>query len=75
MSKFNSIELEVTTYVPIFDIQNSNFQIICDDQGNVIGSNKQNYRLYEYSFNLRLFEERYNVLNFVNGNCSLMYAR
>ena len=75
MSKFNSIEIEVSTYVPIFDVQNSNFQIICDDQGNIIGSNKQNFRLYEYSFNLRLFEERYNILNFVNGNCSLMYAR
>ena len=75
MSKFNSIELEVTTYVPPFDLQNSDFDIICDAEGNVIGTNKLNYRLYEYSYNLTLFEERFNILNFVSGNCGLMYAR
>ena len=75
MSKFKSIELEITTYVPPFDLLNSNFNLICDAEGNVIGTNKLNYRLYEYSYNLRLYEERYNILNFANGNCGLMYAR
>ena len=75
MSKFKSIELEITTYVPPFDLLNSNFNLICDAEGNVIGTNKLNYRLYEYSYNLRLYEERYNILSFMNGNCGLMYAR
>ena len=75
MSKFNKIEVEVMTYVPQFDLESSNFKILCDSAGNPIGVNKQNWRLYEYSFNLVLFEERYNVLSFINGNCGLMYAR
>ena len=75
MSKFNKIEVEVMTYVPQFDLESSNFKILCDSAGNPIGVNKQNWRLYEYSFNLVLFEERYNVLSFINGNCGLMYTR
>ena len=75
LSKFKNIELELTTYVPSFDSVNSQFNIICDGQGNVIGVNKSNWRLYEYNFNLTLFEERYNILSFVGGNCAMLYAR
>ena len=46
-----------------------------DGDGNAIGVNKQNWRLFDYNFNLTLFEERYNVLSFVNGNCGLLYAK
>ena len=74
MSKFQSVELEITTYVPEFS-EDSNFSIICDGDGNAIGVNKQNWRLFDYNFNLTLFEERYNVLSFVNGNCGLLYAK
>ena len=74
MSKFKSIELELSTYVPEFDA-NSQYDVICDSDGNVIGVNKQNWRLFEYNYNLTLFEERYNVLSFVGGNCGLLYAR
>lgn len=75
MSKFKSIELEITTYVPQFDEQNSSFEFICDDDGNIIGINKQNWRLFEYNYDLTVFEERYNVLNFTGGNCGLLYAK
>ena len=74
MSKFKNIELEITTYVPEFS-EDSSFNIICDGDGNVIGVNKQNWKLYDYNYNLTLFEERYNVLSFVNGNCGLLYAK
>jgi len=74
MSKFKTIELEITTYVPPFSA-NSNFQVICDGNGNPIGVNKQNWKLYDYNFNLVLFEERYNVLSIIGGNCGLLYAR
>jgi hypothetical protein len=75
MSKFKSIELEITTYVPQYDEENSNFKIICDNDGNPIGVNKQNWRLFEYQYDLTLFEERYNVLSFTGGTCGLLYAR
>jgi hypothetical protein len=75
MSKFKTVELEINTYVPQIDLQNSNYQITCLDNGTVIGTNASSWRLYEYNYNLVLFEERYNVLSFVGGYCGLMYAR
>lgn len=75
MSKFKDIQLEITTYSPSIDPTNSIYQIICDGNGNPIGINKQNWRLYEYNYNLTLFEERYNVLSFIGGNCGMLYAR
>ena len=75
LSKFKNIELELTTYVPQIDPVNSNFQVICDGNGTPIGINKQNWRLYEYNFNMKIFEERYNVLSFIGGTCGMMYAR
>lgn len=75
LSKFKNIQLEITTYVPPIDPANSNFQVICDPSGNLLGITKQNYRLLEYSFNLTLFEERYNILSFIGGNAGMLYAR
>jgi hypothetical protein len=75
MSMFKDIQLEIATYVPRIDLQNSTFEVICDGTGNPIGVNKQNWRLYEYNYNLVLFEERYNILSFIGGNAGLLYAR
>jgi hypothetical protein len=74
-SKFKLIEFEIVTYVPPFDTLNSSYNIICDGDGNTIGTNKQNWRLFEYNYNLTVFEERYNVLSFISGQCGLMLAR
>ena len=73
MSKFKTIEMEITTHSPVFSEQNYN--VICDNNGNPIGVNKQNWRLYEYNYNLTIFEERYNILSFISGNCGMLYAR
>ena len=75
MSKFKTIELEISTIVPVVDQVNSQVKIICDVNGNPIGIQKQNWRLYEYTYNMTLFEERYNVLSFIGGNCGMLYAR
>ena len=42
---------------------------------NIIGINKPNWKIYQYSYNLNVLEERYNVLTFTSGNAALMYAR
>jgi hypothetical protein len=75
LGKFKNVELEFTTYVPPIDPIASNFSIICNQDGNAIGVAKQNWRLYDYNYNLTIFEERYNVLSFVGGNCGMLYAR
>ena len=74
MSKFKSIELEVTTYVPQIDTINSNYQVQCNADGSVI-INAASWRLYEYNYNMKIFEERYNVLSFIGGYCGLLYAK
>jgi len=75
LGKFKNIDLEFNTYVPQVNAAENSFQVICDGNGSAIGITKTNWQLYEYNYNLTLFEERYNILSFIGGNCGMMYAR
>jgi hypothetical protein len=79
MSKFKTIELEINTYVPPVNTQSVQYDVICNADGVVIATNSPgqggSWYMYEYNYNLVLFEERYNVLSFIGGYCGLMYAR
>jgi hypothetical protein len=77
LSNVRNLELEMSTFIPRFDPEGSYFGVICDGtDGNVIGvSNKPSWKLYQYNYNLTIFEERYNILSFLSGQCGLMYAR
>lgn len=75
VSKFRNIEFEFTTIMPTRD-ENAQFYQICDPTtGEVVGVNKGNWQIYEYAFDLYVYEERYNMVKFESGNCGLMYAR
>lgn len=74
MSRFNQIELEINTIVPPLDPYAQTLTICDPETGVVIGINKPTWRIYDYNFDLILFEERYNTVVFVGGNCGLMYA-
>ena len=74
MSRFNLIELEINTVVPSLDPLAQSIAICDPETGILVGINKPTWRIYDYNFNLTLFEERYNVAVFVGGNCGLMYA-
>lgn len=74
MNRFNLIEFEFTTITPQLDPY-AQVLTICDPQsGDIIGINKPTWRIYEYNYNLQLFEERINVVTFIGGNCGLQYA-
>ena len=74
MNKFNTIEMEFVTIIPPLDPL-AQVLTICDPQsGAIIGINKPTWRIYDYNFNLHMFEERINMVTFVGGNCGLMYA-
>jgi hypothetical protein len=74
MNRFSQIELEFTTIIPPLDPLAQSLTI-CDPQtGDIIGVNKPTWRIYDYNFNLTLFEERINVVHFIGGNVGLMYA-
>ena len=73
LSKFKSIELEINTIIPPFDISSNN-QTLCDGNGNIIGVLNRT-PLYRHTYDLYLTEERYNVLRFIGGSAGLVYAR
>jgi hypothetical protein len=74
MSRFSQIELEFTTIIPPLDPLAQSLTICDPETGNVIGVNKPTWRIYDYNFDLHLFEERINVVNFIGGNVGLLYA-
>jgi hypothetical protein len=74
MNRFNQIELEFTTIIPPLDPLAQSLTICDPETGSIIGINKPTWRIYDYNFNMYLFEERINVVNFVGGNVGLMYA-
>ena len=75
LGRFKNVDLEITTYIPPINSSGASFQVICDGNGLPIATNKSNWKLYDYNFNMTLFEERYNIISFIGGNCGAVYAR
>ena len=77
LSRFKNIDFEYTTILP-FDVS-GNFgpaiPTMCDEDGNIIGVHNPTWKDYEYSYNLHVMEERYNVLIFESGMARLMFSR
>lgn len=74
MSKYTQIELEFTTIFPPLDPLAQSLTICDPETGNIIGINKPTWRIYDYNFDLHIFEERINVINFIGGNVGMVYA-
>ena len=74
MNKFNQIELEFTTIIPPLDPFAQSLTICDPVTGSIIGINKPTWRIYDYNFDLHLFEERINMVHFMGGNVGLTYA-
>ena len=75
LSKFRNIEFEMNTFTPTRDTDVQFFQICDPDSQTAVGVNKPMWMLFEYTYDLHVFEERYNMVKFEGGNCGLMYAR
>jgi hypothetical protein len=73
LSKFKTIELEVSTIQPPFD-PNATANTICDVNGTIIGTVNPS-SIYLYHYDLFLIEERYNMVRFISGQAGLVYAR
>jgi hypothetical protein len=82
LSKFTKIELEIETELPPLD-PDAEFNVVCadldgtggTDSNQIIGVNKERFKLHKYAYDMRLFEEKYNVVNFTGGVCGLMFSR
>ena len=74
MSKFTHIDFEISTITPPLDPLAQSIPV-CDPITNTFsGVNKPTWRVYVYTYNMHLFEERYNMVSFVGGNCALLWA-
>jgi hypothetical protein len=74
MSLFNKIELEFSTINPPLNPYAQSLSICDPETGQIIGINKPTYQIYEYNFNLYLFEERANFIIFESGMAGLRNA-
>ena len=74
MSKFNKIQFELGIMTPPLD-PSSQVDIVCNAEGNMIGIDKTRDSIFDYTYDLTVMEERYNVLTFSSGNAALSYAR
>jgi hypothetical protein len=74
MSRFTTIQFEVTTITPPVDPY-AQVLTICDPAtGDIVGINKPTWRIYDYNYNLFVIEERVNQIIFTGGNAGLLYA-
>ena len=62
VNRFKKIFFEFNTISVPLEVSGNNVEYICDLSGNAIGFRKLNTALDVYSFDLRVFEERYNVM-------------
>jgi hypothetical protein len=74
VNKFNKINFEFNTIEPPLN-PTIPYEVICDPSGAIIGVRKNVWQLNDYNFDLRIYEERYNVLVITGGQIGLMYAR
>ncbi len=73
LNRFKNIEFEMTTLIPNVDPSFESL-VLCDEEGGVIGVTKEE-PLYLYTYDMHLFEERYNIIRFISGNAGLLFAR
>jgi hypothetical protein len=75
MNKFKKVFFEFNTIETPIDISGTPVEYICDLNGYAIGFRKTVAQLNEYSFDLRIFEERYNIMHIQGGRVGLIHAR
>ena len=74
-NKWQYIIFEYNTIQPPIDPSNNNVQVLCDPSGAIIGIRKDAWQMNSYNFDLRVFEERYNMVVIEGGRIGLLNAR
>ena len=75
VNKFKKVFFEFNTVDVPIDASGNNVEYICDLNGNAIGFRKTSAVLNQYNFDLRIFEERYNIMIIQGGRIGLLNAR
>jgi hypothetical protein len=74
LNRFKTLDFEFNTLVPNFSEEGTIEEYICDSSGNPISFRKNTANLYDFTYDLIIFEERYNVLMIQSGRCGLLHA-
>ena len=74
MDKFEDIHFHVNTIEPPIN-EDSNVTVVCDTEGEVIGVDQKTQDMFEYTFDLDVYEERYNIIIINNGMIGTFFAR
>ena len=75
VNRFKKVSFEFNTITPPIDAAGSSSEYICDLSGNAIGFRKNISKLNTYTYDLVVFEERYNVIMIQSGRIGLLHAR
>ena len=75
LNKFSKVSFEFNTLEPPINTEPRLINIICDTNNNPIGFRKSIADLTEYSYDLKVFEERYNMLIIMGGRGELLQAK
>jgi hypothetical protein len=75
LNKFSKVGFEFNTLEPPVDRTATAESVICDTNNNPIGFRKNTGDLNEYNYDLKVFEERYNMLIIMGGRGDLLQAR
>lgn len=73
LSRFNDIQFEFNTIIPPINLLAQSLNICDPVSKEIIGVNKPYWNIYQYNYNLFVFEERYNILTFMSGNCGTLW--
>lgn len=74
MDKFENIELALSVIEPL-RVENRKAVQICDENGDIIGISQNINDTFLYTYDLTVFEERYNVVHIRGGMIGMLYAR
>lgn len=74
MNKFSNVSFEFNTIEPPINPLGSTVEVICDEQQNPIGFRKNVEELKSFNYDLKIFEEKYNLLIITGGKIGLMNA-
>jgi len=75
LNKFSKVAFEFNTLEPPINLERPAVDIICDTNNNPIGFRKSTTDLTEFNYDLKIFEERYNMLIIMGGRGELLQAR
>jgi hypothetical protein len=74
VNRFSDVTIEFNTAEPPFNPEGAIVDYVCDTNSNPIGFRKTSQQLNTYNYDLKVFEERYNVIKISGGKIGMMMA-